>query len=578
MSLSNGKITAPVSVDDVRRCISDSSIDVGSLCTSSGINKWSKYKPVSITAKNTVSGQWDTSNNRWLPTATWWKGEQDSSSTYVKECGFSIPCVSPSSEYRSTAYYQDNMQIPNGWTPPSSVPSGVWTYLSRSVYRLTDFAGYYHSASVPLTMSYPTSPITMRPEDTAVDLVLCVNNYGNRKNGNDCAIFANDMESLNGAEFCAKLEIRDISGGSNNRTYELTGGTLSDNNRNLHISIMKKLLSITGKGEFDVTVNPYLRKEVNNTIKLYSIDCASSSSTTLRFMLPGAVYKMRYEVGEAMYAGSEEGMFGAGFSANLSGIEMYPVADDDTVTAETLGTYISLRNIYAKVIIDDVFNQGGLRSDVPYTINVYVEDLNEGDYLKCMIPKTRILSFTTNPSSGNNLQAYGYRGSAQTGGSGTVNTNLSFVNSRNDGLWTFGTGIIPILESIDEAWPPGPGTINPDNDVIAKFRLIAEVASPEIVSVPQKHGQKGDGSFKKENPTYSPTETMLYWKDSYVFSVKEVTENGNITGYDVVKEGTIGIDTYGPDYSEIGDNFGTNLWMPLPSGWDTAGSIWLTET
>lgn len=45
MSTSNGKITAPVTILDVARTIGVASMDLGRLCTSSNVNKWSKYKP-----------------------------------------------------------------------------------------------------------------------------------------------------------------------------------------------------------------------------------------------------------------------------------------------------------------------------------------------------------------------------------------------------------------------------------------------------------------------------------------------------------------------------------------------------
>lgn len=46
MSVSNGKITAPVSIDDVKSVLGESSNDVATLCKSDNINKWSKNKPI----------------------------------------------------------------------------------------------------------------------------------------------------------------------------------------------------------------------------------------------------------------------------------------------------------------------------------------------------------------------------------------------------------------------------------------------------------------------------------------------------------------------------------------------------
>ena len=45
MSVSNGKIIAPVSIDDVKSVLGESSNDLATLCKSPKINVWAKYKP-----------------------------------------------------------------------------------------------------------------------------------------------------------------------------------------------------------------------------------------------------------------------------------------------------------------------------------------------------------------------------------------------------------------------------------------------------------------------------------------------------------------------------------------------------
>ena len=47
MSVSNGKIIAPVSIEDVKTILGESSNDLATLCKSENINIWSKYKPIS---------------------------------------------------------------------------------------------------------------------------------------------------------------------------------------------------------------------------------------------------------------------------------------------------------------------------------------------------------------------------------------------------------------------------------------------------------------------------------------------------------------------------------------------------
>lgn len=53
MSYSNGIISAPVTIDDVKAALGESSNDLATLCKSEKINMWSKYKPVSY-ATNTI--------------------------------------------------------------------------------------------------------------------------------------------------------------------------------------------------------------------------------------------------------------------------------------------------------------------------------------------------------------------------------------------------------------------------------------------------------------------------------------------------------------------------------------------
>ena len=46
MSVNNGKITPPISIDDVKSVLGESSNDLATLCKSAKINKWSPHKPV----------------------------------------------------------------------------------------------------------------------------------------------------------------------------------------------------------------------------------------------------------------------------------------------------------------------------------------------------------------------------------------------------------------------------------------------------------------------------------------------------------------------------------------------------
>jgi hypothetical protein len=131
MANSGGLITAPVSIQDVRQVLGNSSTDLGTLCKASQTNMWAKYKPVVLALIDTVS-QFDKTNNKWYSWATWWKGTTGT-------CGC-VPYV-----LRSIADVVDHCSGGlNGWS--YTKPGGG----AASPYRLTDFAGYYHGAVAPI--------------------------------------------------------------------------------------------------------------------------------------------------------------------------------------------------------------------------------------------------------------------------------------------------------------------------------------------------------------------------------------------------------------------------------------------
>ena len=123
MSVSNGKITAPVSIDDVRSVLGYGSNDLASLCTYEGINMWAKYKPVD-------------SDNAFLDINTGWKGKRN-------DCNINYPKAT--SIYDIKGYYS---QADNGFT-----------YRTASApYRLGDFRGYNHNARSEYLGIGTTSP------------------------------------------------------------------------------------------------------------------------------------------------------------------------------------------------------------------------------------------------------------------------------------------------------------------------------------------------------------------------------------------------------------------------------------
>lgn len=123
MGHSNGKITAPVGIDaDIAPVLGVGSYDLGYLCSNAHgkINPWARYKPVRY--ESLAPGE----NEKW------WQG-------WDGNCGIMPKRISS---------YQDSVNWANGsmngweYTPPTG---------GKFPFRLTDFNGYNHRASAPIS-------------------------------------------------------------------------------------------------------------------------------------------------------------------------------------------------------------------------------------------------------------------------------------------------------------------------------------------------------------------------------------------------------------------------------------------
>lgn len=123
MSVINGNITAPVSIDDVKSVLGYDSNDLASLCTYEGINMWAKYKPVD-------------SDNAFLDINTGWKGKRN-------DCNINYPKTTNIDDIKD--YYS---QADNGFTHRTA----------SAPYRLGDFRGYNHNARSEYIGISTTSP------------------------------------------------------------------------------------------------------------------------------------------------------------------------------------------------------------------------------------------------------------------------------------------------------------------------------------------------------------------------------------------------------------------------------------
>ena len=144
MSLANNKITAPVSVDDVKSLLGESSNDLATLCKSSKINVWAKYKPTVFPS----------------PFPDDWYKSKDGN------YGLNITVDNRVSSW--SALVAEYSKANNGYSNIYNRPSGGAT----SPYRLGDFRGYNHKAK-PEISDYLAATNYM--EDSQISLSVAYN-------------------------------------------------------------------------------------------------------------------------------------------------------------------------------------------------------------------------------------------------------------------------------------------------------------------------------------------------------------------------------------------------------------------
>lgn len=149
----NTLIYYPVNTWDVAKVTRKGSGDVGTLCGTSNqmINMFAKYKPVKKANVIDTTGQLN-SDNTWKSTATWWRGDESNTTSYIEtgtpsgyvmstSCGITLKGY-----FGLLRYLVDNWDA-NGWRH-------YWTYNpptggTAAPYRLIDFNYYKHNANPP---------------------------------------------------------------------------------------------------------------------------------------------------------------------------------------------------------------------------------------------------------------------------------------------------------------------------------------------------------------------------------------------------------------------------------------------
>lgn len=149
-----GIISAPVSIDDVKRALGESSNDLATLCKSENINMWSKYKPISC--KGEFKEYPIREDSEEIVTSSY------SKFTCVVRCGMNIPMDTYKNlrnNYGGEGFaikacsnlYKDNVYDSNGYIRDNTSTSVSGKHFPKgganSPYRLSDFRNYSSKAT-----------------------------------------------------------------------------------------------------------------------------------------------------------------------------------------------------------------------------------------------------------------------------------------------------------------------------------------------------------------------------------------------------------------------------------------------
>lgn len=124
MSISNGLVTKPIGLFEVTQMLGEKSMDIGTVCTSDNIRKWSRCKPIKCSGVEPI----------------------DEAKRKANTYGLKIPILSGT--FRSCIDEIVNQTEKTKWDYIK--PTGGLA----SPYRLTDFEYYYHHANPPFPYTY----------------------------------------------------------------------------------------------------------------------------------------------------------------------------------------------------------------------------------------------------------------------------------------------------------------------------------------------------------------------------------------------------------------------------------------
>lgn len=156
MSLNNGIISAPVSINDVKSVLGESSNDLATLCNSDGIMPWSRYKPIAYSQPFTDIPP--VREDRTIDVKSY------NGAPCIVRCGLLVPEIKYDVNTFSTIFdIAERLQTDNTWGniyAPSATYNVYHLHGGTSEpYRLGDFRNYSMYASKSFAINTPKKTI-----------------------------------------------------------------------------------------------------------------------------------------------------------------------------------------------------------------------------------------------------------------------------------------------------------------------------------------------------------------------------------------------------------------------------------
>lgn len=159
----NGKITAPVTIGDVERTIGVASGDLGTLCTSGSINKWSKYKPEQYMSFNELTDEQHRNAVNLVGTIVPYGLFKKPAATGSYHCtGATVNSVESLTNQSDIETVKEGMKwnyegrVRKDDNNPIGEINGKPIYATQGGFpcRLSDFNGYDHYSKNPITIEW----------------------------------------------------------------------------------------------------------------------------------------------------------------------------------------------------------------------------------------------------------------------------------------------------------------------------------------------------------------------------------------------------------------------------------------